>query len=360
MQQKTVVKPSLAKPGRVSVTACRYNADGGLIAAGLMDGTIQLWSVGGKFGVSAAVGQVLPPKQQFVEKQQWTYVSRPNQLVRNAHEPTTEITSIAFSQDGYSLASRGMDDTLKLWDLRKFTQPIHVIDGLPTHHATTQCIFSPDERLVVTGVAAGSKGQEGGAVVFVDRQTLQVVRRLAMPSNVASLHWHHRLNQLFVGIGDRKEGATHVLYDTTFSEKGILGAVARAPRKRSEFDFQAPLIIKTPHALPMFREDMGKKRQREKDLKDPIKSRRPDPGMALGPGREGRLGATGGTLLTQHLLKTKGKLVGVAQEQDPREAILRHAGKASEEFSGYTAAYKKTQPKPIYAQEEEEEQEPGQ
>ena len=45
--QKTVIKPSLAKPGRVSVTACCYSKDGSLIAGGLMDGTLQLWDVRG-------------------------------------------------------------------------------------------------------------------------------------------------------------------------------------------------------------------------------------------------------------------------------------------------------------------------
>jgi WD40 repeat protein len=58
ISQKTVIKPQLARPGRVSVTTCAYSSDGALIAAGLMDGSIQLWSSAGKFGSSAAVGQV--------------------------------------------------------------------------------------------------------------------------------------------------------------------------------------------------------------------------------------------------------------------------------------------------------------
>jgi len=37
--QNTVIKPSLKKPGRTSVTAVRYNKDGTLIAGGLEDGT---------------------------------------------------------------------------------------------------------------------------------------------------------------------------------------------------------------------------------------------------------------------------------------------------------------------------------
>ena len=91
-------------------------------------------------------------------------------------------------------------------------------------------------------------------------------------------------------------------------------------------------------------------------LQDPVKTMRPDPGASAGIGRQGRIGATGGTLLTQHLLKQRGKLVSVHEELDPREAILRHADK-DDDISALTAAYKKTQPKPIYADPDEEEEE---
>eukprot|EP00877_Chromochloris_zofingiensis_P012178 jgi/Chrzof1/7213/Cz02g14300.t1 len=360
IQQKTVIKPSLAKPGRVTVSSCAYNCDGRLIAAGLMDGTIQLWSVGGKFGVSAAIGAVAPPKPQMVEKQGWSYVSRPTQLVRGAHEVDTEVTSLCFSQDDRLLASRGMDGTLKLWDLRKFKTPMSVFDDLPTNYATTNCCFSPDERLLLTGTAASSSSaagqqQQGGAGVFVDTKELKVVRRMGMPTHVAAVRWHHRLNQIFVGTGDRRSGGIHVLYDTSFSERGALLCVARAPRRASPFDFIPPLLIKTPHSLPMFREEPTRKRQRDKDSKDPSKARRPNPGMAAGIGRAGRLGTTGGTLLTQHLLKKHGQLVSTDQEMDPREAILRHAEK-EDEISRLTAAYAKTQPKPIFAEPEVDEE----
>ena len=46
--QKTVLKPTLARPGRSTVTACTYNSEGGMIAAGLKDGSIQIWDVRGE------------------------------------------------------------------------------------------------------------------------------------------------------------------------------------------------------------------------------------------------------------------------------------------------------------------------
>ena len=46
--QKTVLKPTLRKPSRVPVTACSYSHDGGLVVAGLKDGSIQMWDVRGR------------------------------------------------------------------------------------------------------------------------------------------------------------------------------------------------------------------------------------------------------------------------------------------------------------------------
>jgi WD40 repeat protein len=54
-------------------------------------------------------------------------------------------------QDDKLLASRCMDGTLKLWDLRKFKQPLAAWDDLPTNYPTTNTIFSPDECLLLTG-----------------------------------------------------------------------------------------------------------------------------------------------------------------------------------------------------------------
>lgn len=48
-------------------------------------------------------------------------------------------------------------------------------------------------------------------------------------------------------------------------------------------------------------------------------------------------------------------MVSVEDEADPREAILRHANK-KDAFSFYTAAYKKTQPNPIFTEVSEDEE----
>ena len=58
----------------------------------------------------------------------------------------------------------------------------------------------------------------------------------------------------------------------------------------------------------MFREPRGSgKRKRERDRMDAVATQRPDPGAAttLKPGSGGRIGSTGGTLLTQYILKNQ-------------------------------------------------------
>lgn len=70
--------------------------------------------VAGKFGTAASTGVVMPPKPQMIAKQDWRYVSGGGRVLRNAHEPSNEVTSLAFASNGNSLASRGADESLKV------------------------------------------------------------------------------------------------------------------------------------------------------------------------------------------------------------------------------------------------------
>ncbi len=70
---------------------------------------------------------------------------------------------------------------------------------------------------------------------------------------------------------------------------------------------QAPLVTHTPHALPMFKEAKQiRKRKSERDHDDAVKYHKPEVGSSaatLGRGAAGLIGKTGGTLLTQYILK---------------------------------------------------------
>lgn len=70
---------------------------------------------------------------------------------------------------------------------------------------------------------------------------------------------------------------------------------------------QAPLVIHNPHALPLFREVRGSKRHVDGRPKDAAERMRPDVGATSvkGTGTGGQIGVTGGTLLTQYVLKNQ-------------------------------------------------------
>ncbi|QDZ20329.1 WD40 repeat domain-containing protein [Chloropicon primus] len=351
LAQKAVIKPSLGKPGRVAATCCTYNGTGSLIAGGMMDGTIQLWSAAGKVGQAAKGAKVPAWKLKVQEKQRWTYNSRPGQLARGAHEADAEITGLCFSEDGHMLFSRSGDETLKVWDLRNFKKPLKVFEDLPCNYSTTGCALSPDQQLVLTGVSCNQSG-EGGGLLFFDTSSLDLVRTIPFARSVTAVQWHPKLNQIFVGMGEKTYGETHILYDPALSTRGAMVCAGKTAQARDPLGLNAKAVIYAPNALPMFQENWSKKRAREKELKDPMKTKRPDPGKYLaGRGREGKVGVSETALLTQHLLKTKGKLKELG---DPREALEKYTdGKSGIVLK----AYQETQPKPIFQDYDSEDEE---
>lgn len=330
--QKQVIKPKLSRPGRVPVTTCAWDREGKRITGGIGDGSIQIWSI----------------------KAGW--VSRPDIYIGGCH--TDDITGLKFSSDELVLVSRSFDGSLKVWDLRQTKEPLRVFDDLPNNYAQTNIAFSADEQLILTGTSVEKESTTGGLLCFYDRAKLELVSRVGISPkfSVVQCGWHPRLNQIFATVGDRHEGGTHILYDPTISERGALVCVARAPRKKSIDDFQAQPVIHNPHALPLFRDQPSRKRQREKILKDPLKSHKPELPIS-GPGHGGRVGTTKGSLLTQYLLKQGGLIKETWMDEDPREAILKHADAAANDPKFIAPAYAATQPETVFAQSDSEDEE---
>ncbi|XP_057438470.1 uncharacterized protein LOC130730471 [Lotus japonicus] len=330
--QKQVIKPKLSRPGRVPVNTCTWNHDGKCIAGGIGDGSIQIWNIKPGWG------------------------SRPDIHIEKSHED--DITGLTFSSDERILLSRSFDGSLKVWDLRKTKDALKVFEDLPNNYAQTNIAFSPDEQLFFTGTSVERESTTGGLLCFFDRLNLDLVSRvgIAPTSSVIRCSWHPKLNQIFATVGDKSQGGTHILYDPTISEKGALVCVARAPRKKSVDDFEAKPAIHNPHALPLFRDQPSRKRQREKILKDPLKSHKPELPMN-GPGFGGRVGTSQGSLLTQYLLKQGGMIKETWMEEDPREAILKYADVAKKDPKYIAPAYAETQPEPVYAKSDSEDEE---
>jgi WD40 repeat protein len=365
--QRSVVKPQLARPGRVRVTACAFSPDGAMIAGGVTDGSVQIFPASGSASYrSASVGLVLPPSQQCHLDNSWSFASRAKTSFRNAHPAGETITSVAFSRDGRTILSRCGDGTLRVWDVRKADAPVRTFDDLETQNEETCCAFSPNEEYFFTGVDApmGRADRGDGALVVFDKAKLEMVRKVGTPGNCVAALWHPRLNQVFLGCGDAKGGETRGLYDATRSQRGLLTCVGKKTRLESTSDFVSVDVKKiayTPHALPMFREPMpGRKADGESlraKRKDAVRTKIPQPPVK-GVGVGGALGGTNGTLLTQHIMKNSDMLGEKNwRTQDPREAILRHAKDAEENPWRTKNAYAETQPEPIFHESEDEEEE---
>uniref|UniRef100_A0A3B4AU21 WD repeat-containing protein 70 n=1 Tax=Periophthalmus magnuspinnatus TaxID=409849 RepID=A0A3B4AU21_9GOBI len=324
-QHKAVFKPRSFQGKKVIPICCTYSRDGRLVAAGCQDGSIQIWD-----------------RNMSVHTKYHC---------RQAHIPGSDTSSIMFSYDGVTLASRGGDDTLKIWDMRNFKKPLNVANGLTNYFSMTDCCFSPDDKLLVTGTSV-KKDEGNGKLVFFDRTTFERVYQIDVTNaSVVRCLWHPKLNQIMVGTGN---GLVKVYYDPVKSYRGAKLCLAKTKRKEKHTEMLAQDYIITPHALPMFREarQRSTKKQLEKDRLDPKKSHKPEPPVS-GPGRGGRVAAHGGTLSS---FIVKNIALDKTDDSNPREAILRHAQAAAEDPYWVAPAYTQTQPEPVFAEESDEDE----
>jgi len=309
------------------VNTCAYSPDGNMIGGACTDGTVHMWQTNSNF-------------------------VRPNLSIEGAHTKGTDTGSLVFSVDGRTVLTRGGDDTVKLWDLRSFKKPIVTRSELATLYPHTNAIFSPDDKYILTGAGASAKGGKG-RLTFMDKNGLDVVKELELDSTPVKVYWHSKINQIVTGLSS---GEICVLYSPMTSLNGAKLLLNKGPPRKITIEdmsdaLAGPAII-TPHALPMFRDmdfGRGSKRKREKERMDPRKSRRPELPVT-GPGKGGRVGASATQHVVQNLVKD------TTREEDPREALLKHAHHA-EQNPLWTAAWQENQPKPVFAEVEEEEEE---
>lgn len=331
---KAIIKTRAQNGLKTVPTTCAYSRDGNLVACACMDGSLQLWD----------------HRKLFVNT---------TMLLRSAHQPGTETSCLAFSYLGSLLATRGCDGTLKTWDLRAFKKPLHVVGNLFSRYATTDCSFSPDDALILTGESV-QRTQTCGRLLFYNSKTFEKVTEMAVTdSHVIKTVWHPKLNQIFVGCGN---GIVKVYYSNDHSMRGAKLCVVKTRRKVKQVEVMAAQQILTPHALPMFRQEKPKsiRKQMERERQDPVKSHRPD--LPISSGQGGRVATSGGTL-SSYVIRNLGLSKRVEDDQDPREAILRYAKDAEENPYWVSPAYAKTQPKPIFQgsgeEDEDEDQAPS-
>ena len=206
-QKDVIVHKSRAagSAGRTRMTAVAWGSpvQGGssLLVASALDGSLVMWGGDGPY-------------------------TRPMAEIRDAHKKDTWTGGIAISTDGRSVISRGGDDLIKLWDTRKFKQPISVVEHLSTsdQHANSNIRFSPDSSSIITGSATGH-------LHILNPATLkpELVTSVTPGSPLVTVLWHEKLNQIITGSANAE---THVLYHPTMSSRGAAMVMSKAPKRR--------------------------------------------------------------------------------------------------------------------------------
>lgn len=255
------------------------------------------------------------------------------------------------------LASRAHDGRLRLWDVRRFKEPLLSAAGLYTSPAGAGCGFDKDGLLVatVTCSAKVAKKKRGGSgkVLFFDiqRDNPAPVHMLDLGGDESGVafNWHHTLNQIVVGT---QSGHARMLFAPKYSIKGALQVAGKKPKMRNNGDGGiletsemaggvVAGIIMNPNALPLFQDQASAKSQRLLDRRDPEKSKRP-----FMPHREAQhmRYMVKSTNFTKQIVKER--KAEKYLDANARKELLKYEErtKNNQEF---TSAWVKTQPKTI-------------
>lgn len=215
--QKTVIK--LRRQGGLKAVpnVCVTSRDGNMLVTACTDGSIQGWDLRKSTYINTAL------------------------LIRNCHQNQTETSSVCFSYKGTQIASRGMDHTVKLWDLRNTRSPVRVKTNLSNRFPMTDCSFSPDDKFILTGVSQESR-DGSGRLLFLHSESFEEAHSVETPnSSVIRSLWHPKLNQVMMTSSD---GVVKVLYDARMSERGgLIGKEKKKSKPSESYRVAEPVII---------------------------------------------------------------------------------------------------------------------
>lgn len=329
-QKNVIVHKSRAagSAGRTRMTAVTWGptAQGGssILVAAALDGSLVMWGGEGPY-------------------------TRPAAEIRDAHKKDTWTGGIAISTDGRTVVSRGGDDFIKLWDTRKFKQPVSTVEHLSTsdQYANTEIRFSPNSSSIITGSATGH-------LHILNPATLkpELVTPVTPGSPLITVLWHEKLNQILTGSANAE---THVLYNPDTSTRGAAMVMSKAPKRRHIDDdptlttdisqgLSGESIVAPNGALTNVNQGSTSFSARHPTLGTTASGRSRDP-------RRPHIPMTTPFAKSQpdeNHIKNNIPLSSM-RDEDPREALLKYAEKA-EKDPMFTNAWKHTQPKTIYAE----------
>ncbi|CAK7228180.1 hypothetical protein SBRCBS47491_006816 [Sporothrix bragantina] len=152
--------------------------------------------------------------------------TRPAAEIRDAHAPNTWTSGIDVSADGRMVVTRGGDGFIKLWDTRKFKQPLVTVSHASTadRFPMSSIRYGPNSMSILVGSVEGDLH-----VLNPGNLRPEVVTPITPGSALVVAEWHEKLNQVVTGSAN---GETHVLYDPERSLRAAADIVRRAPKKR--------------------------------------------------------------------------------------------------------------------------------
>ena len=333
-QKEVIVHKSRAagSAGRSRMTAVAWGwpMQGGsnVLVSAAFDGSLVMWSGEGPY-------------------------TRPTSEIRDAHTPSTWTSGLDISADGRLVVTRGGDDTIKLWDTRKFKHPVNTVTHASTsaQYPSTNIRFSPTSANIVTG-------SETGHLHILNPATLrpELVTPVTPNSPLITVLWHPKLNQIITGSANAE---THVLYNPNTSNNGAKTVMSRAPKRRHIDDD------------PNFTMDLAQGVSGDAIVTPggPVPStvsyasRHPTVGLtASGRSRDPRRphipAQTPFAKSDPDAEYVKSQIpLSSLRDEDPREALLKYAEKA-EKDPLFTNAWKDTQPKTLYTEYSDGEEEP--
>ncbi|KAI8634915.1 WD repeat domain-containing protein [Xylariaceae sp. FL1651] len=305
--------PGTAGRSRMTAVAWGTPTQGGnnILVSAALDGTLVMWGGSGPF-------------------------SRPTAEIREAHKPNTWTGGIDISSDGRMVVTRGGDGLIKLWDTRKFKEPLVSVEYPSTsdEYPMTNIKYAPNATSIITGSRTGH-------LQILNPGNLQSEYTTPITPGVPliAVDWHPKINQIVTGSAN---GETHVLYNPSMSTRGAVDVMSRAPKRRHiddnpEFTTDMSLglsgeSIVTPGALPGIRRTGVTASGKSKDPRRPQVPQQ-TPFMRSQPD-------------SKHI--SENIPLSRMLHEDPREALLKYADVAKKDPM-FTNAWKETQPVTHYA-----------
>jgi hypothetical protein len=256
------------------------------------------------------------------------------------------------------IVTRGGDHTIKLWDSRKFTSSVVTVSHPSTsdHYPTSNITYSPTGSHILTGSATGHLH-----ILNSGNLRPELVAAVTPSSSLITVSWHPKLNQIITGSAN---ASVHVLYNPTTSVRGAVDVMRRAPKKRHVDDDPAFTTdqsslgvsgdtILTPNGILSSTGGSSSSSARNPTIGLTASGKSRDPRRPFIPQQT----PFAKSQPDEEHIRSAIPLSSM-RDEDPREALLKYADVA-EKDPLFTNAWKVTQPKTVYADVSDEEEEEG-